>query len=164
MLLLRYAIPPALCYHCCILLQVWHTSHYQLKIKSEMQSWFRRPFWPLVIFFFKTIRHFSEIRTAGNTKRWFYKKSILKKFNVIANPISVEYNETITHLIAVFILICLPHRRYVYCCVKTFPKIPLISNTKTMFSDITRKFLFCCSVCIIIKRINTKWPGMFPGY
>ncbi len=64
-----------------------------------MQPGFRRPFWPLVIFFFKATRHFSEIRTASNPKRWFYKKPVLKELNMIAYPIRVEYSETITTLL-----------------------------------------------------------------
>ena len=99
-----------------------------------MQPRFRCPFWPLVIFFFKTIRHFRLIRPAGNSHRWFYEKSILEELYVIADAISVEYNERITHLITVVILKCLPHRRCMYCCVKTFPKKPLISNIKTELS------------------------------
>src|SRR5688572_5873261 len=77
--------------------------NYLLKIKSEMQARFTREFWPLVIFLFKAIRHFSVIRTVSNTKRWFYKKPILEKFKVIANPISTEYLKTIIHLIPIFI-------------------------------------------------------------
>jgi hypothetical protein len=60
---------------------------------------------------------------------------------VIANSISVEYHEAITHLITIFIHICLPGRHYMYCYVKPFPKIPLISNSKTIISNITREFL-----------------------
>lgn len=129
-----------------------------------MQPRFRRPFWPLVIFLFESIRHFSVKRTASYTKRWFYKKPILKEFNMIANSISVEYHETITHIITVFIHIFLQHRHYVYCYVKTFPKIPLISKTNAKISYITGKFLFRCSVNLIINRVNTKWPLRFPSY
>ena len=99
-----------------------------------MQPWFTREFWPLVIFLFKTIRHFSVIRSMCYGYWRLNKKSVFEKFDVVSNTICIEYLKTIAHFITAFIHNYLPTRHYVYYCLKPLPKKPLISNIKTELS------------------------------
>lgn len=129
-----------------------------------MQSWFsKKEFWPLVIYLFKSVRHFSVIRTVSNSKRWFYKKLIFKEFNVISNSVSVENLKTIDNLISIFIYKSLKSIHNVNLCIKSIPKEPLISYCKTIFTNITWKpFLFCFKW--FTPRRYAYWPAIFPSF
>lgn len=79
-----------------------------------MKSWFSEDeLRPFIIQLFKSIGQLCVISTVGNCNGWLNKKSILKKFDVIANTVGVENLKAIVNFLAAVIHKNLPGRHYI---------------------------------------------------